>query len=61
MAHSAGKDVWSGILQVFVLGPEVVSIFVNDLDDGIENMLLLFADDYQYERGCKHLEDGIWV
>ena len=44
-ASSKWSDVLSGVLQESVLGPLLFVIYTNDLQDKIDNVTKLFADD----------------
>ena len=42
---STSIPVESGVPQGFVLGPSLFLFFINDMPDGIQSIVRLFADD----------------
>ena len=54
-AKSQWAPVLSGVPQGTVLGPLLFSLYINDIMDGIESEIRLFADDCV----CYHKTDSI--
>ena len=51
--------VLSGVPQGNVLGPELFSLYINDITTDIDSGIMLFADDCVCYRGIKGTEDTV--
>ena len=50
-------DVTSGVPQGSVLGPLLFILYVNDITDGVQSTLEMFADDFKLYRTIKDPHD----
>ena len=54
---SGWKSVLSGVPQGYVLGPIVLLVYINDLQEGVSGNILKFADDTKLFRKTKKIGD----
>ena len=54
---SSWKSVLSGVPQGSVLGPIVLLVYINDLEEGVTGKILKFADDTKLFRKVKEIGD----
>lgn len=57
-SFSEWRNVLSGVPQGSVLGPILFLIYINDLDSGVMNWILKFADDTKIFSKINNLKDG---
>ena len=54
---SSWSSVKSGVLQGSILGPVLFNIYVSDMPQNVDSILLQFADDVKMFRAIKTAQD----
>ncbi len=57
MEEAEVVDILSGVPQGTVEGPVIFLLFINDLPDGLQSSVRLFADDCVLYHPIKHCND----